>query len=97
MPVIVTSEELKQLVDAKKGKEVINILSGISPASSMITLCVALASIVPAVCETQKDAEFTLDELGRLMKSLADAVYKARASGELKTQPLKWDDAKWGD
>ena len=50
MPVIVTSEDLKQLVDAKKGKEVINILSGISPASSMITLCVALASIVPAVC-----------------------------------------------
>lgn len=96
MPVIITGDDLKKLNDAEKGREVINILSELNAAQSMVTLCVVLSSLLPVVCDNQQDAAFTLDELVRLMKDLTAKVYEARASGELKIDPM-WDDEVWGD
>ena len=96
MPVTITGEDLKEMVDTEKGREIIKVLSNISPANGMITICVALASMIPFVCDNQDDAAFTLDELGRLMKDLTAKVYEAKASGELRSA-LQWDDEVWGD
>ncbi len=85
MTVNITHEEAIKLVNAEKGKEILNLLTPEGPAITMLTLAVALATCVSCACDTDEDSSFTLDELSRMMKNMATQVYDAKISGNLPT------------